>query len=152
MMNNNFATPDYRKILVKHLRSIRFTMPHSKKTPTKRIPSILAGVVGAIGLFLSGCGAGDEQGLMMSTIASATGSTVTLAWDPVTDPTVVGYYIHYGKQSPNQWGSCSYDHEQFVPSSQGTVMDLDPGSIYYFAVSAYNGLQSACSNEVQTAT
>ncbi|WP_413936771.1 fibronectin type III domain-containing protein [Nitrospira sp. BLG_1] len=77
---------------------------------------------------------------------------VSLAWDPVNDSSVIGYYIHYGKQSPNRLGSCAYDQEQFVSSQQsshqGTVADLDRGLTYYFAVSAYNGLESHCSNEV----
>ncbi|MCP9471284.1 MAG: fibronectin type III domain-containing protein [Nitrospira sp.] len=118
----------------------------------KPFRSTVIGVVGMVGLFFAGCGTGNEQGLMTSTISSATGATVTLAWDPVADPTVVGYYIHYGRQSPNQPGSCAYEESLFVSSPQGTVTDLDSNSTYYFAVSAYNGLQSACSNEVQTAT
>jgi len=32
------------------------------------------------------------------------------------------------------------------------VEDLDPNTTYYFAVSAYNGQESACSNEVSTVT
>ncbi|MCP9446447.1 MAG: fibronectin type III domain-containing protein [Nitrospira sp.] len=116
------------------------------------IRSFLTGVAGAISLFFVGCGTGNEQGLMTSSYVSATGAAVTLAWDPVADPTVVGYYIHYGKQSPNQAGSCTYEESLFVSSPQGTVTDLDSNSTYYFAVSAYNGLHSTCSNEVQTTT
>jgi hypothetical protein len=105
-------------------------------------------VLGLIALSLIGCGPDDEQGSMTSTSATPTSATVSLAWDPVNDSSVSGYYIHYGKQSPNQPGSCTYEQEQFVSSNQETVTDLDWGWTYYFAVSAYNGLESHCSNEV----
>jgi hypothetical protein len=82
----------------------------------------------------------------------ADGGTVSLTWDPVNDLSVIGYYIHYGKHSANQPGSCAYDEIQFVSSPQGTVTSLDPGSIYYFAVSAYNGVEGNCSNEVSAHT
>jgi len=103
-------------------------------------------------LLLTGCGMEGGQGPTVSTTASATAATASLAWDPVNDSSVVGYYIHYGKQSPNQSGSCSYDNVQFVSSSQGTIADLELASTYYFAVSAYNGIEGNCSNEVYTNT
>ena len=40
-----------------------------------------------------------------------------------------------------------------VPSAAtatATITGLDPRELYYFAVSAYNGLSSPCSNEVST--
>jgi hypothetical protein len=77
---------------------------------------------------------------------------VSLAWNPVNDPSVVGYYIHYGKESPNQPGSCVYDQATFVLPPEGSVAGLEIGVTYYFAVSAYNGLESDCSNEVQAQT
>lgn len=98
-------------------------------------------------LSLAGCGADGEQGP-----APLAGPTVNLIWDPVNDPNLKGYSIHYGKQSPNQPGSCAYSHLTTVSSPEGTVTNLDPGSTYYFAVSAYNGAQSACSNEVHAQT
>ncbi len=111
-------------------------------------------VLGLIFVSLTGCGSGDEQGPMISTSPTPTpvGSTVSLVWDPVNDSTIIGYYIHYGKQSPNQPGSCAYHHGTFVSSPQGTVTGLDPGSTYYFAVSAYNGVRGDCSNEVEAQT
>ena len=69
--------------------------------------------MGLLCLSLTGCGVmdmGAEQGPTVSTTATATGATANLAWDPVNDPSVIGYYIYYGKQSPNQSGSCSYEH------------------------------------------
>jgi len=87
-------------------------------------------------LSLKGCGADPAR------------ATVSLSWDPVNDSSVTGYYIHYGKQSPNQPGSCAYDQATFVSFPHGTVTGLDLGSIYYFAVSSYNGVEGNCSNEV----
>lgn len=111
-------------------------------------------VLSLIFLSLTDCGSGDEQGPTISTSPTPTpvGSTVSLVWDPVNDSNIFGYYIHYGKQSPNQPGSCAYGQGTFVSSPQGTVTGLDPGSTYYFAVSAYNGVRGDCSNEVEAQT
>jgi hypothetical protein len=80
----------------------------------------------------------------------------TLVWNPVQpqagEPSILGYYIHYGTQSPGQPGSCSYEDVIFVMAPSGTVTGLDINSRYYFAVSAYNGVEGACSNEVFTDT
>jgi hypothetical protein len=108
--------------------------------------------LGVIFLSLTSCGAGDEQGPTISTSSTPAGSTVSLVWDPVNDSNISGYYIHYGKQSSNQPGSCAYGQSTFVSFPQGTVTGLDPGSTYYFAVSAYNGVRGSCSNEVHTQT
>lgn len=106
-------------------------------------------LVGLTLLFLSltGCGAAGEQEALTPTQA-----TVSLVWDPVNDPSIVGYYIHYGKHSPNQPGSCSYERAIFIEASQAVVTGLDQESTYYFAVSAYNGQRGNCSNEVRTQT
>ena len=103
-------------------------------------------------LSLAGCGAEGEEGVTTPTNSSPTQAQVSLAWDPVDNSNVIGYYIHYGKRSPNQSGSCSYDQDQFISSNQGTVTNLDLGLTYYFAVSAYNGVEGACSNEVSAHT
>jgi len=39
-----------------------------------------------------------------------------------------------------------------VTSPSATITNLDPDTRYYFTVSAYNGLESACSSEVSTVT
>ena len=109
-------------------------------------------VLGLVALSFLGCGPDGAQGPTTVISSTHSGTTVSLAWAPVNDSSVIGYYIHYGKRSANQPGSCAYDQEQFVSSSQGTVADLDPGWTYYFAVSAYNGLESSCSNEVSART
>jgi fibronectin type III domain protein len=83
--------------------------------------------------------------------ASPTAS-VSLAWNPDTDPSVYAYFVHYGKQSAGQAGSCTYTYSTYVGSPSATITGLDPQTQYYFAVSAYNGLESTCSNEVTTVT
>lgn len=101
---------------------------------------------------LTGCAGGGEGAPAVSSSPSAAGATASLAWDPVQDPTVTGYYVHYGTQSSGQTGSCSYQHSQFVSSPSATISDLAHNTQYYFAVSAYNGLESPCSSEVVTTT
>jgi len=102
---------------------------------------------------LTGCGGGGENGApAVSTSAGQTGATASLAWNPVQDPTINGYYVHYGRTSTGQSGSCSYEDQQFVSSPNVTITNLDHNTRYFFAVSAYNGLESACSNEVSTIT
>ncbi|MBH0178812.1 MAG: fibronectin type III domain-containing protein [Nitrospira sp.] len=103
-------------------------------------------------LSLSGCGSGDAGEPTISTTSTASGATASLAWDPVQpqagEPSILGYYIHYGRQSAGQRGSCSYEDSIFVMTSSGTIKRLEAGSRYYFAVSAYNGVEGTCSNEV----
>jgi fibronectin type III domain protein len=91
--------------------------------------------------------------------APSTGS-VFLSWSPVQDSSVTGYYVHFGLQSPNSAGSCTYTQSTFYSlasltnksSPLVTVSGLTANTTYYFAVSAYNGRESACSNEVSTFT
>ncbi|THJ23623.1 MAG: fibronectin type III domain-containing protein [Nitrospira sp. CG24D] len=101
---------------------------------------------------LTGCGGGGEGAPAVSTSSSAALPTASLAWNPIEDSSIVGYYVHYGRQSPGQSGSCSYEAAQFVESPNATISDLQPDTRYYFTVSSYNGLESACSSEVSTVT
>ena len=113
--------------------------------------TISAAILGIMLTSLTGCGDG-EGAPSLSTSATPAGAIASLAWDPVTDPTVTAYYVHYGKQPAGQQGTCAYQDSQFVNGPSATITGLDPNTRYYFAVSAYNGLQSACSNEVSTVT
>jgi len=107
---------------------------------------------------LQGCGGGEGDGGPVVTVAPGSGSptqpgaSASLTWSPVNDPSVYGYFVHYGPQSPSSTGSCNYAESVFVPSSAATVTGLAYSSTYYFAVSATNGRESACSNEVSTPT
>lgn len=156
----------YRKIvtILTCLESV-FEMLSRMQNPRLLIGRNYLIVMGLLFLSLMACGTDDEQGPTADRTSSAACArvafiwdpapgcvSVSLIWDPVDDSTVIGYYIHYGKQSSDQPGSCAYDQLQFVSSPQGTVTGIDPGSIYYFAVSAYNGVEGACSNEVSAHT
>ena len=77
---------------------------------------------------------------------------MSLAWDPVPDPSVHSYFVYYGQQSPGQPGSCAYESYMRVISPSATVTNLEPNSLYYFTVSAHNGLESTCSDEVSAIT
>ena len=93
---------------------------------------------------LLGCGeGGDDEG--------NPGATASLAWDPVVSAAPVTYTVHYGKQSVGN-GSCSYENSLNVSEPFATITNLEFDVTYYFAVSAYNGVRSACSNEVQKET
>ena len=116
----------------------------------------LTGIVGGLLLtmmpVLTGCGGGDSGGGDAPAPAAATGIDASLAWQPVQDPSVSGYFVHYGRQSPGQAGSCAYEGSTYADSPSVTLTNLDPDTLYYFTVSAYNGLESACSSEVSTVT
>ena len=76
--------------------------------------------------------------------AFAETSSVSLSWDPNTEPDIAGYKVH--------WGTSSGVYSQFsdVPQTTASVSDLTVGVRYYFAVTAYTetGLESGYSAEV----
>ena len=122
----------------------------------RRLTAIVAGLLLTTMSFLTGCGSGGETGsdptVKVTPGSAGATATASLEWNPVPDSTVSLYLVHYGQQSPNQPGSCVYEHSISVDSPSATITNLDPNSTYYFAVSAYNGRESACSNEVSTPT
>ncbi len=73
------------------------------------------------------------------------GQSVTLAWNPSSDPTAVGYKIYYGGASGNYTNILSAGNATNI-----TVSGLVAGDTYYFAVTTYDssGVQSPFSNEV----
>ena len=102
---------------------------------------------------LTGCGSGgDESAANTDSLGGvpAGSAFASLAWDPVPD--VEGYIVHYGTSSPGSPGSCAYAQSTFTDSPAATLTGLANSTTYYFAVSAYNGLESACSAEVVTVT
>jgi len=112
-------------------------------------------ILGLILTSLPGCGGSGGAGaggLSISTSATPVGAMASLAWDPVQDPSVTAYYVHYGKQPAGRSGTCDYQDSRFVSSASAMITGLDPDTRYYFAVSAYNGLESGCSNEVSAMT
>ncbi|RPJ13631.1 MAG: hypothetical protein EHM37_07060, partial [Deltaproteobacteria bacterium] len=81
--------------------------------------------------------------ILFSVMARA--ETVTLAWDPNSEPDLAGYRLHYGAASGN------YTHSIDVGNVTLYAIDgLSSGQTYYFAATAYNsdGKQSGYSNEV----
>jgi hypothetical protein len=127
--------------------------PRTRVTKTVCIPlrptSIIAGLLLIMMYFLTGCG-GDGEG--QASTPAYSGITASLAWNPVQDPSVHSYIVHYGRQSPGQSGSCEYENSIRVHSPSATVTNLEANTLYYFTVSADNDLESACSNEVSIIT
>jgi Fibronectin type III domain len=119
---------------------------------SRQLTTVIAGLLLSIMPLITGCGGAGEPGGNGTVSTPPIAASASLAWDPVTDPSVSAYFVHYGQQSPGQAGSCTYERSMIVDSSSATVTDLDPNTLYYFAVSAYNGLESACSNEVSLLT
>ena len=99
---------------------------------------------------LSACGSGGGGEGSGGDTPPAGNASASLAWDPVPD--VVGYIVHYGTNTPGSPGSCSYAQSTFSSSPAAMITGLAENTTYYFAVSAYNGLESACSSEVATVT
>ena len=129
-------------------------LPRTRVTETSRMPlrltAIVAGLLLTTMTVLTGCGGGEETGSESS--AAPVGATASLTWSPSPDPSVSAYFVHYGRQSPHQSGSCEYESSITVDFPSATVTNLDHNTRYYFTVSAYNGLESDCSREVSTVT
>ncbi len=121
---------------------------------TRCLTAIVVGFLLAMLPFLSGCGGDSGSGDGQVSTPADTGITASLTWDQVPDPSVSAYFVHYGRQSPNHPGSCEYESSMHVHvgSPSAIVTNLEPTTRYYFTVSAYNGLESACSAEVSTVT
>lgn len=132
---------------------LRTRMTENVRKPLHRT-ALITGLLLSLMPFFTGCGTGETGNQSTATGGSASNASATasLTWDPVTDPSVSTYFVHYGRQSPGQAGSCTYENSISVDSSSATISSLDPNTLYYFTVSAYNGLESACSNEVSIVT
>lgn len=130
--------------------------------PQLHLTTIVAGLLFTMIPLLTGCGGGGTTGSDPSVTVTpgnsgggstpAAGATASLAWSPVPDSSVITYFVHYGRQTPGQPGSCAYESSLSADSPSATITDLAPNTLYYFTVSAYNGLESACSSEVSTVT
>jgi len=87
--------------------------------------------------------------MLLTLLAPAAHATqsVTLAWDPNSEPNLAGYRLYYGA-APRVYFSVI--EVPVSPTPQATVTGLEPGVTYYFAVTAFtdDGLESKYSDEV----
>lgn len=74
---------------------------------------------------------------------------LTLAWDPNSEPDVVGYRVHYGTAASIYTHTVEAGNETTVQ-----IADLLPGTTYYLVVTAYNSadLESLPSEEIRFTT
>jgi outer membrane biosynthesis protein TonB len=84
--------------------------------------------------------------LLAASLASAhAAQSVALAWNPDSDPSIVGYNVNYGTSSGVYSQSLNAGN-----STSLTVPGLNPGQTYYFVVTAHNASSqnSVASNQV----
>ena len=86
--------------------------------------------------------------LWFSQLSASATESVTLAWNPSTDSTIVGYKIHYGILS-----HVYTDVVTVGKTNAATISGLLPGVTYYFAAASFNaaGVESSLSNEASYA-
>ncbi len=106
-------------------------------------------------------GEGEEDPTITMTPTSA-GVTAHLTWDRPSEFKATGYYIYYGKRSPEELrpeessseepSSCSYGESQAVEAPPATITGLAPNTQYVFAIRAFNESESLCSNEITAVT
>lgn len=84
--------------------------------------------------------------IILCQASSLAASSVTLAWDAVTDAALAGYKVYYGTAS----GSYSSTVSVSKTTTTATITGLQAGARYYCVVKANNtsGLESGPSNEI----
>jgi hypothetical protein len=148
-------------VLTALLLCVQKTKNHQRWT-LKLYKTVVLALVIITPSLLTGCGSGGDAeygpiipigtGSGGGASPAFGGASVSLAWDLHPDSSVIGYFVYYGTQPSNSPGSCAYARSSFSSSPSATITGLAPNTTYYFAVSAYNGHQSACSSEVSTVT
>jgi hypothetical protein len=74
-------------------------------------------------------------------VATAGNGTVTLTWRKVNDLDVQGYLVYYGSAPHNYLGTGAAQGDSPIDAGSATTLSiggLDNGSLYYFAVTAYD--------------
>jgi outer membrane biosynthesis protein TonB len=89
--------------------------------------------------------AGCASLLLASSFAAQGAQSVSLAWNPNADPSIVGYRYHEGTSSGNYSKSIDVGS-----ANSATVSSLSAGQTYFFMVTSYNASaqESAASNQV----
>jgi hypothetical protein len=105
----------------------------------------------AVGTALAACGGGSDSSPSTQGGGSLTGTqSLTLDWDPNTEPDLAGYKVYRSTVS-GAYQTAMAD----VPAGTMTytVNELQAGTTYLFVVTAYNSSfsESAHSNEVSKA-
>ena len=118
-----------------------------------------------------------EQDPVITMSSTPDGVTANLAWGRPHEFNITGYSVHYGLRpleepsspesssegetseefSPEESNSeapnaCSQGESQAVGAPQATISGLEPNTRYFFAIRAFNGTESLCSNEVTVVT
>jgi hypothetical protein len=86
----------------------------------------------------------------LASVSAARAGTLTIAWDPSTDPNVAGYNVYWGRQS----GVYNVGAIAAGPNTSVQITGLANGVTYHFVVLAYNssGVFSPPSLEVSGRT
>ncbi len=106
-----------------------------------------------LGLYLfssTGCDGGGGAG--EASVAPPVGATKLVEWEPSPDPTVTGYHLYYGTRPRESNGSCDYEFSKYTSSPSVTLTELQFNTRYFIAVSATNGQQGQCSDEISFVT
>jgi hypothetical protein len=88
--------------------------------------------------------------MTLTSAQCAWAGSVTLSWQPNTEPDLSGYSIYGGTSSSEYTDAINVGLTSSPASPSYTINDLPEGQTYYFAVAAYDtfGNQSNFSNEV----
>lgn len=109
---------------------LRLFQTHNRNTRQPRaLGTLILGLAILTFAMLTGCGSSADPGYVSITPSSDGGgsngsgsgggsqtavagtASASLAWNPVSGSSVVGYIVHYGTHSPNSFGSCAYQTE-----------------------------------------
>jgi len=101
---------------------------------------------------LAACGGGGGGApaapATTTTSSPSPGASATLAWDAVPVTGVSGYRVYYGT-APGTYEQLPGQGIDVGNSTTYTATGLGSGTVYYFAVTAYNNVtESGYSNEV----
>jgi hypothetical protein len=109
----------------------------------------------------------QEKEPIITMTPTPTGVTAHLTWDRPPDFNATGYYLYYGKRSPEEPSSeepnleessseepnaCADREGQAVENPSATITGLEPNTSYFFVIRAFNESESLCSNKIMAVT